>query len=639
VNEDVQVTLQEQLILRFMSHLQDQQPSVRETLEAACVAQAFTSEMIGFMTGRPVAEDLLTLADYSFVRRTADGYAVDEPVAEFASNDLRLRSPERYRQYCLAAAEFCRREAARHGISPAAWRRHFAQVLSFLARVDVGSALDELRGGSATSTGIPLSNEAEFINTIRRASDHAWESPELRCLTGMSHLAAGRLDEGYAELGRLLRVVQPDLSARSRLLALTGIVDACHRRGNIEDALSWCAEGLELARQMNDVSAEAIFLARYAETYGVLGRLPASVQFTALCDKLLPQVADARVAAEIGIVLGYVYAFRADCVAARRHATQAAKVAPGRGRANIAALADSLAVWTHSFDGGIEDGWRCGGRAYRFFRENGDVYHASVAALNIAEVLRKAARSRSAIRWNLHAMRGFSQINGDAYRLAAAAQLSSAMLDEGRASEAADVLAFLSDPGQTYQPFDCFDHGICRVNLGQALGGEATAGGRSTLELGVELLLSSQNGYGHILARYWQARLDFDLEAQAAVAASAADAQWWDLTAMSRRHLLADALGTGGPDQAAAAAAEVVTAATRYNVHLGARYAMLVRGEVTAEAGADAQHILTQAAALCSRAPVGLMALKDAIEVALDQPCARRWRVRNPLLVLADGSV
>ncbi|MFJ5972829.1 AAA family ATPase [Streptomyces sp. NPDC093060] len=634
--ESVQVTLQEQLILRFMSHLQDQLPDVRETLEAACVAQNFTSDLLEHVLQRSISDDLTTLAEYSFVRRTADGYAVDEPVAEFVTDDLRGRSPERFRQHCLEAAGFYRGAAARQTASPTSWRRSFSLLLYFLARVDVDSALDELRGGSATPTGISLTNESEFINTIRRASEHASESPELRCLTGLSHLASGRLDEGYAELDRLLRSVEPELSASSRLLALTGIVDACHRRGNIDDALSWCAEGLELARLVNDDSAEAIFLARYAETYGVLGRLAASVQFTVLCESVLAQVTDTRVAAEIGIMLGYVYAFRADCAAARRHAVRAAGIAPERGRPTISALADSIAAWTHGFDGLVEDGWRSGSRAYRFFREQGDIYHASVAALNIAEVLRKAARRRSAIRWNMQAMKGFSQINGGAYHLAASAQLSSALLGEGRVADTIRELAFLSDENQTFQPHDRFDHGVCRVNLGQALGAETTTEGRAALEFGVDLLLGSQNGYGAILARHWQARLDGDLEVQAHVATLAADEGWWDLSAMSRLRVFEEAL-RADPTAVAAPASDVVVAATASNIYLGADYARIVRDALMSAAGVAAAHVLEDTVDLCSTAMVRGVPWPAAVDAGLGLARPERWQARNPLEILHPG--
>lgn len=560
-------TLQERLIPRFLSHLDLEGPTLRETLEVAALLQVFTEDLVARVLERSVSKDLQRLAEYTFIRIGSRGYSLDEPIAEFIADRLRTTAPGRYRSAYMSAASHFAAEMERVTPLSSPWRALLRSKISALGKVDTSLVVQELEQFSASMTGIVVADDLDEV--VDSALATAWsESPsaELLCLAGLSHLAMGRLDEGYEQLTAVLIRGDKALDPKAHLRALSGLVDACHRRGNVSDALGWCLKGIELAEREASPDATSVFLARLAETLGVLGREAESQDAVNRCTDSLSRVSDPRLRAEIRIVLSYVYAFQAKCAEARESADHAVSEWPAEERSYVAALADNLAAWTYSIDGQYEAGLRRARQSLRYFRDRGDQYHRGLSIVGVADVLRTTRDFKGSLAWNRRADRVFTAIQGAAYKLTIAAQTSRSLLESGRPEAVLDTLSFLHDPGSYHQD-DRYNLGLCLATLGTAqlqLGEDVS--GRETLMQGVEILSGAQSSYGRVLAAQLRCRWMVD-GAPTEVFDSAHAAGWYDLAAQAAFDTAANLAASGAPAEIRIQWLQsALMAAQRYNV-------------------------------------------------------------------------
>lgn len=99
-----------ELTHRWLREIPDE--VLRALLEAAAVVRAFDQDLLGHLTGRPVtAADFDRLTGLSFVRLNQERWTLHDLVRMCVAQELRRRSPARYRTLWERALAHCRRQA------------------------------------------------------------------------------------------------------------------------------------------------------------------------------------------------------------------------------------------------------------------------------------------------------------------------------------------------------------------------------------------------------------------------------------------------------------------------------------------------------------------------------------------------
>ncbi|MBL8775330.1 MAG: AAA family ATPase [Acidimicrobiales bacterium] len=571
--DTVDEILRGRLLPRVLSHFDASEPGLVAVIEAAALFRQFDEDMVAHVIGRPAHEHLAFLRTrVSFLRPSPDGWTIDDPIADHVASDLRVRAPDRYRELCAKATRACEERLLSVDQATSRGQRLRTLRLVLLAQADLPAAIAELRLATSRVRGVLVADDvSDLVDAVRATSIDAREHPELKAISGLAHLSSGRYDAGYFELEDVLSGDDPRLPTETRIAALTGLVDVCHRRAAVGEALPWCTEGLALARAEGLVDAEAVFLARLAETYGVLGRRVASTQAIKECERLLAEGAVAEdVAAEALIVLSYVYAMRNEWALARARADAAVARAQQLHEAVIRALADSLASWTHTMDGDVAHGLVRARGARRFFRELKDEFQVAVATLNTAELLRCADDITAAERWTKLVLTRFADVDGEGYRLNILSHQAETLLLGGRPQEVVELLDFLAHDAPDLYTDDRYHYGLCLLHL-------ATARRRMTADEGLfaeacTVLGKSQNVRGRLLARHWEAYLAGAIDDLRHVALEAPTAESNDVAAVACHGILEVQISAGASlEELADLTTALVASALRFNVFYGRR--------------------------------------------------------------------
>ncbi len=566
------------LVPRAISHLDDIE-SVSEVLNCASVIRTFDSGFLAAVVGRDVRVDIAQIESAtSFFQPVTGGWQMHEAMADQVRRDFKMSHPRAFGETCTRAALTLAERAALSAADPIASSQLLIRRVALTSLYDVDEAMRLLTveasafRGVSVGVGNPI---AGLLHAVALSAPEVAGHPEFVAFSGVIGLASGDIDGAYVTLERAIRDSDPRLSRRTQIVVLSSLVDACHRRGNVRDAVQWCEVGARSAAEEADDEASALFQVRLAETFGILGEENQSIVALTKGEMLLDALGDGALAAEGWIVAGYVHAERGDASKAIAAANKAVATSPPQHQRVISALRNSIIAWAHTIDGDVEAGIPSADHAMDFFsNELEDAYHLAVVSLNLGELHLAAGENDDALTALALAKRCFDEIEGRAFRLCVLADTTTALLAEGRFQQAEAVIAeVLQDPSTPRD--DAYNYG--RVLLNQTIArhrGDATV--RSfghDLQAAVDLL--DGYGRGRQLAAHWKQLAAGDSDALRGLARVCGASGYWDLAAEAYAALatIVDDESEDLPEFVLSA----LEAALKFNVFLASRTFELLR--------------------------------------------------------------
>ncbi|WP_433795088.1 hypothetical protein [Actinoplanes sp. CA-252034] len=497
---DTPATLHEvrsMVVRRFLGHTESH-GRLREFIEAACVLEAFNLEALASLVDQPTTTEVEDLTRYSFITQHPDGrFAVKEVVRESVIEIVRQQSPIRLRGLHERAAQHYHGAVERSVLFSPAWQTDFLEGMRHTAGYDPALAvqqLTELVGKlPAQVWRVPCAGALAVLS----ADPVAMKDPRLRYLTGEDARASG----GLASARDCYRSVADDPAASPtlQLSAVANLIEIHHRIGNTEAALQGAMEGYDRAITAERDDHAAMFAARLAEMYGVLGYGAESDQYYRTAVSRIEPVTDNLVAGQISLVLVYMLAFAGRYAEAQVHLSTAIQRWKRAEYEFGVAQAESSVAWLGWLTGQTAAGLAAGRRAFRYFEQIDDEYNAGMVSMNLGELYRQSARPEEALRWFDEAGRRLEATEGYVYLAITRYRRGRTYLGMGRTTEGLHELeaAVALERERVREPYSL---GMALLYLADACQRLGDARAVPVLEEAERVLVSAQNRHGRVLA-------------------------------------------------------------------------------------------------------------------------------------------
>lgn len=568
------------LVPRAISHLPDVE-SVSAVLNCASILRTFDIDFLEAVLGREVGTDVAQIeSETSFFEPVSGGWQMHEAMADQVRRDFRTSSPSRFAEICSKATATLADQAAESAADPIASSQLLIRRVALTSLYDLDAAMRLLAEeanyfrGVSVGVGNPI---ARLLHAVALSAPEVAEHPEFIALSGVIGLASGDIGGAYEALERVVRESDPRFSRRTEIVVLSALVDACHRRGNVRDAVRWCQDGAQAAAAEGDSVASALFQVRLAETYGILGDESGSIDALASAETLLDHLGQNALAAEGWIVAGYVYAERGDSARAITAANKAVATSPPQHQGVIGALRNNIVAWAHTMDGDVEAGIPSADRAMDFFsNELEDAYHLAVVSLTLGELHLAAGEYDDALTALALAKRCFEDIDGRAFRLCVLADTTTALIAERRFKQAEAMIKKVLDDPSTPRD-DAYNYG--RVLLNQAIATHDGQANRPTFRTEAQAAVSLLDGYerGRQMAAHWLHLSNGDGSGLQELAAACGASGYWDLAAESYAALVT--MADEGSSDRADFVLKSLEAALTFNVFLASRTFEVLRAD------------------------------------------------------------